>query len=57
MTAIAVYASKYGSTKGIAEFIAEKLRQPWNAGGGLVVVPARVIPEVADDAVRLVYVR
>jgi len=27
MKAIVVYASKYGSTKGIAEFIAEKLRQ------------------------------
>ena len=27
MKAIVVYASKYGSTRGIAEFIAEKLRQ------------------------------
>jgi menaquinone-dependent protoporphyrinogen oxidase len=27
MKAIVVYASKYGSTKGIADFIAEKLRQ------------------------------
>jgi len=27
LKAIVVYASKYGSTKGIAEFIAEKLRQ------------------------------
>jgi menaquinone-dependent protoporphyrinogen oxidase len=27
MKAIVVYTSKYGSTKGIAEFISEKLRQ------------------------------
>jgi len=27
MKAIVLYASKYGSTKGIAEFIAQKLRQ------------------------------
>lgn len=27
MKTVVVYASKYGSTKGIAEFIAEKLRQ------------------------------
>lgn len=27
MKALVVYASKYGSTKGIAEFISEKLKQ------------------------------
>jgi menaquinone-dependent protoporphyrinogen IX oxidase len=27
MKAVVVYASKYGSMRGIAEFIAEKLRQ------------------------------
>jgi menaquinone-dependent protoporphyrinogen oxidase len=27
LKALVVYASKYGSTKGIAEFIVEKLRQ------------------------------
>jgi hypothetical protein len=32
MKTVVVYSSKYGSTKGIAEFIADKRRQQ-NAGG------------------------
>ena len=51
MKALVIYASKYGSTKGIAEFISEKLRQK-----GLLteVQPVEAVHDVGDYDVLVI---